>query len=645
MELTEKVNRFKGYFEKHSIDRTTETFVCVSDHLTLIPLIFALDKQGLNFWIIKPAACASDLQNLVSAGTSFCVITDSKSCENFSGGGVIWIDEMLVDQNYSAEDDLASTPIQWKYFDPNGCDQKPLLITAESIAHYYQQLDNTVGHPRRLLLSTCVAFEQLIIEALWACARGISCIIADLEDQETVNKHMFSPKKLQMDFSLFYFGSYAGREQDGMYDLLFSTAKFADDHDFSAVWTPERHFNKFGGLYPNPSVISAALAVQTKTLQIRSGSLVSPLHHTLRIAEDWSVVDNISNGRVAISFASGWQCDDFVFFPENYKDRHELMLQQIQTVRQLWQGQKAHYKNGLDHEVAVEIYPKPVQKELPVWVTVSGKIETFIDAGKIGANILTHLLWQNTDELIEKIVAYRNSLKESGFDPRYKIVSVMAHTFLGEDTEVVRAQVSESLKKYILSSTQLIQSMAVSVAGNPEAKATGGRYGNVITEIPAELLEELTEIAFNRFFEQAGLLGSVDKAAKLVQKLKSYDVDEIACLIDFGLDKEKIEASLQHLNELRKMYRYNENDYSPVDTVRCSALSMEKTSFHSFLNTQTTILTDLIEVHRIPSDLLNKVKMVVKEISNGVLAFSVRSGTNSSQESQPSFNALIDDQF
>ena len=82
--------------------------------------------------------------------------------------------------------------------------------------------------------------------------------------------------------------------------------KFADEHGFHAIWLPERHFNQFGGLFPNPSVIGAALAMVTRNIQIRSGSIVAPLHHPVRIAEEWAVVDQLSGGRVGLSFASGW---------------------------------------------------------------------------------------------------------------------------------------------------------------------------------------------------------------------------------------------------------------------------------------------------------------------------------------------------
>ncbi|MEL7148644.1 MAG: LLM class flavin-dependent oxidoreductase, partial [Bacteroidota bacterium] len=140
-----------------------------------------------------------------------------------------------------------------------------------------------------------------------------------------------------MDFSLFFFSNYEV-QADSKYKLLLEAVKYADQHGFNAVWTPERHFHDFGGLFPNPSVISASLAMITDQIQLRSGSCVSPLHDPIRIAEEWSVVDNLSSGRVALSFASGWNSNDFVLAPDNYQDRHQVMHEQIDLVQKLWQG-------------------------------------------------------------------------------------------------------------------------------------------------------------------------------------------------------------------------------------------------------------------------------------------------------------------
>ena len=88
-------------------------------------------------------------------------------------------------------------------------------------------------------------------------------------------------------------------------------ARFADQNDFTAVWLPERHFHAVGGFSPNSSLLAAALARETTRLQLRGGSVVLPLHHPVRVAEEWSLVDNLSNGRAAIFIATGWHPERF----------------------------------------------------------------------------------------------------------------------------------------------------------------------------------------------------------------------------------------------------------------------------------------------------------------------------------------------
>src|SRR5439155_21633152 len=116
-------------------------------------------------------------------------------------------------------------------------------------------------------------------------------------------------------------------EEDDRYRLVLETARFADRHGFSSIWVPERHYTRFGGLYPNPAVLHAALARETQQIRLMAGSMVLPLHHPLRAAEDWALVDNLSHGRVGISIASGWNPDDFAMHPERYDDRHPRVFE------------------------------------------------------------------------------------------------------------------------------------------------------------------------------------------------------------------------------------------------------------------------------------------------------------------------------
>ena len=237
----------------------------------------------------------------------------------------------------------------------------------------------------------------------------------------------------RMDFSLFYFASAAQAPAQDSYKLLIEGAKFADQHGFSAVWTPERHFDSFGGPFPNPSITSAAIAAITDRIQIRAGSVVLPLHHPVRVAEEWAVVDNLSNGRVGISFASGWNTDDFLFAPENYAHREEVMRREIETVRRLWRGETVTFAGIGDRELRVRTLPRPIQRELPVWLTAAGPTETFRLVGELGAYVLTDLLGQSIEMLAEKIDVYRRSWREHSHGPEAGHVTVMLHNFIGED--------------------------------------------------------------------------------------------------------------------------------------------------------------------------------------------------------------------
>jgi natural product biosynthesis luciferase-like monooxygenase protein len=343
-----------------------------------------------------------------------------------------------------------------------------------------------------------------------------------------------------MDFSLFYFANDSAGEGD-RYRLLMDGAKFADTHGFAAVWTPERHFHPFGGLYPNPSVTGAAIAAVTDQVKIRAGSVVAPLHHPLRIAEEWAVVDNISDGRVGVSFASGWHADDYVLRPENYQDRRQLLTQYVETVRRLWRGESATFANGVGDPHDVRIFPPPVQRDLPVWVTSAGGVETFRAAGRLGAGVLTHLLDQDIDGLASKLTEYRKALAERpNADGWPGHVALMIHTYLDDDEDRARETVREPLSDYMRSSLHLLLNAQLD-----------GRRKVDVSKLSDEDTDFMVERAFDRYFD-FGLLGTVPKAAEAVQKFRSIGVDEVACLIDFGLPTELVLSGLTKLDELRK---------------------------------------------------------------------------------------------
>jgi natural product biosynthesis luciferase-like monooxygenase protein len=338
-------------------------------------------------------------------------------------------------------------------------------------------------------------------------------------------------------FSLYFFSGDGSKETEDKYRLVIESAKFADRRGFDAVWTPERHFQDFGGLYPNPSVLSAALAVLTERIQIRAGSVALPLHHPVRVAEEWSVIDNLSRGRVAVSFASGWHPDDFIFAPDAYDERRETMFRHIELIGKLWAGETVRFQGVKEREVEIKIMPKPLQPSLPIWITSSGSAETWTRAGVIGANVLAAYVGYSDEELQERINLYRAARAAHGHDSQQGVVTLMLHTFVGESEEAVRQKVRVPFTNYLRTYFKQYENVHVAAEAVSDADK-----------------DALMAAAFEKYFASHTLLGTPAKCSRLLARLAKLGVDEIACLVDFGVEAEAVLDSLHHLDELREHY-------------------------------------------------------------------------------------------
>jgi len=357
------------------------------------------------------------------------------------------------------------------------------------------------------------------------------------------------PVEKSLSFSLYFFSDDGSKDSPDKYRLVLESAKFADRNDFSAVWTPERHFQDFGGLYPNPSVLSAALAMITERVQIRAGSVALPLHHPVRVAEEWSVVDNLSNGRVAVSFASGWHPDDFIFAPAVYEDRKEVMFRNIELIQRLWSGETFMMAGVGGQEVAVRLLPKPLQTRLPIWITSAGSSATWIRAGEIGANVLAALIGYSFEDLAERVSSYREARARHGYDPQTGIVSIMMHTFVGQSNSAVKEQVRAPFTHYLRSYFKQYDNVRVAA-----------------DDVTEDDRDAIMKAAFELYFENNTLMGTPAKCSRVIEQLLAVGVDEIACLVDFGVEADAVLGNLQYLNELRE--HYDNGNISPAKTQR-----------------------------------------------------------------------------
>lgn len=361
-----------------------------------------------------------------------------------------------------------------------------------------------------------------------------------------IDLHLHQDRPLA--FSLYYFGSDEGGPAASAHRrLLYESARFADDNGFTAVWAPERHFHAFGGLSPNPAVMAAALAARTSNVRVRSGSVVVPLHHPARVVEEWSMVDFLSGGRVDMALASGWFPNDFVLAaPGHYEKRNEIVFDRVDELRRMWAGEPFDAVNPLGDQVQLRTMPRPVQATLPIWITAAGNPETFRRAGAKGLNVLTHLLGQSLESLADKIAVYRQAWRDAGH-PGQGTVTLMLHTFVGENDAEVRRKVKAPMLRYLASSANLVGQYTAAVPFFQKQCSA-----SALPTTQADL-DNALEFSFERYYATSSLLGTLDDCLGMTDRLKAIEVDEVACLIDFGVDPDEVLAALPALAELRDL--------------------------------------------------------------------------------------------
>lgn len=339
-----------------------------------------------------------------------------------------------------------------------------------------------------------------------------------------------------MDFSVYFFSANDRNDFGARYRFILDVARFIDRHGFTAIWTPERHFQEFGGSFPSPAVLSAALAVATENLQLRAGSVVLPHHHPVRMVEEWSLVDQLSRGRVGVCLATGWHRGDFVFYPGHYEQRRQYTLDNVETVAALWRGETRTFPGPDGQDLDVRTYPRPCRPELPMWLVHTSNPRTWVDAAERGLNVLT--LLTSWEKLEEDVGRYRAARERAGHDPAAGTVTVGMHTYIGDDEQRVRELVREPVKRYLAS---------FMTQKRNDDKVSGHSRGTDAAE-----QDRLATLMADDYYDRRSLLGTEDKCAATVERLRAVGVDEVACLVDFGLPFDTVTRALPALDALRR---------------------------------------------------------------------------------------------
>ena len=551
-------NRLAHRLIAQGVTKGTPVGLATTRGVDLLVSALGILKAGGAYVPLDPAYPADRIRHYIADSGAPVIVTQSALADDLPRGDaalvVLDTDAELTRQPETNPDAGADTDTLAYLIYTSGSTGTPkgVMVRHGNVANFFAGMDARISRKDgdAWLAVTSLSFDISVLELFWTLSRGLKLVLAGDDSRTELSKGPIGVSDRKMDFSLYYWGNDGGVGRE-KYRLLLEGAKLADENGFNAVWTPERHFHAFGGPYPNPSVTGAAVAAVTKNLAVRAGSCVAPLHHPARIAEEWAVIDNLTNGRVGLAIASGWQPDDFVLRPENTPPNNKpAMFKTIEQLRALWRGDAVDFPTADGGTFGVVTQPRPVSRELPVWVTTAGNPETWREAGAIGANVLTHLLGQSVEEVAGKIKLYHAALREAGHDPADFKVTLMLHTYLSDSRDHAEEVARGPMKDYLRSAAGLIKQYAWAFPAFKKPKGVNTPFEMDLGGLDDEEMEAILEFAFQRYFNDSGLFGTVEDAVARTEELKRIGVNEIACLVDYGIEADTVLESLKPLAQV-----------------------------------------------------------------------------------------------
>jgi probable LLM family oxidoreductase len=189
------------------------------------------------------------------------------------------------------------------------------------------------------------------------------------------------------------------------------------------------------------AVILAAAAARTRRIRLTSAVSVLSSDDPVRVFQEFSTLDLLSQGRAEIMAGRGSFIESFPLFGYDLQDydtlfaeKLELLLALREQERITWQGR--HRPSIQDRAV----YPRPVQTPLPVWIAVGGTPQSIVRAGTLGLPLALAIIGGAPERFVPLVQLYRESARRAGHDPETLQVGINSHGFIASDSaEAVEA--------------------------------------------------------------------------------------------------------------------------------------------------------------------------------------------------------------
>lgn len=221
---------------------------------------------------------------------------------------------------------------------------------------------------------------------------------------------------------------------------LLEEVELADQVGLDVFGIGEHHRADY--IVSSPAVVLAAAAARTQRIRLTSAVTVLSSDDPVRVFQDFATLDLLSGGRAELMAGRGSFTESFPLFgyslddyDELFRERLDLLLALRKDTRVTWKGRHRAPIHGL------EVHPRPLQPELPVWVAVGGTPQSVVRAATLGLPMALAIIGGMPERFVPLVELYRETAARAGHDPSRARVGINSHGFVA-DTSAQAAELA-----------------------------------------------------------------------------------------------------------------------------------------------------------------------------------------------------------
>lgn len=216
---------------------------------------------------------------------------------------------------------------------------------------------------------------------------------------------------------------------------LIEEIELADQLGLSFYGLGEHHRDDY--VASAPVTILAAAAARTRSIRLSTAVTVLSSEDPVRVWEQFSTLDLISNGRAEIMAGRGSFIESFPLFGYDLNDYDDLFEEKLAMLLKIREGGRIDWPGSKHtHALAgIEIYPKPVQDPIPLWIAVGGTPNSVARAAYYGLPIMFAIIGGQPRQFSQLVQFYRDTAEKVGHDAKSLPVGISSHGFIAETSQ------------------------------------------------------------------------------------------------------------------------------------------------------------------------------------------------------------------